>query len=94
MWTCYVRHPNPLLHQKQLERLDGLPEAEKPEYTRMLCLGNAAMHYYVNDAEPTEDDYNHWLSELPENIRASMIKKGYQDCKSYIRITKTRSWAS
>lgn len=88
MDLLYVRHPDPLLHKRQLELLDALPEAEKPEYARMLRFGNAAMHYYDSEAQPTEDDYNDWLSGLPENIRASMRKKGYKDCKSVLGLQR------
>lgn len=45
------------------------------------------MHYYQN-TEPTKDDYEHWLSGLPENFKRAMIAKGYQECKSILALQR------
>lgn len=88
MDLLYVRHPNQRLRKNQLNLLDGLSEPDKSEYARMLRLGNASMHYYYNDAQPTEDDYNHWISGLPDGFKAHMIKKGYEECKSILALQR------
>jgi hypothetical protein len=83
----YIRHPDDKIHTSQIEFLDGLSDSDKFEHAQLFRLGNAAMHYY-HKTEPTEDDYQHWLQGLPENLSKAMIAKGYRECKSALSLQR------
>lgn len=56
----------------------------------MLCLVNVAMpNYQKND--PAEDDYNHWLSGMPEHVGKDMAGKGYDFSKNILPL-KLHAW--
>ena len=83
----YIRHPDDRIHLNQAKFLEGLSDRDKSEHAQLFRLGNAAILYY-RETEPTEDDYNHWLSGLPENVKAAMTAKGYQECKSILALQR------
>lgn len=87
MDLLYIKHPDLKLHENQVKILEGLPDSEKPEHAQLFRLGNAAMHYY-HKTEPTRQDYEDWLSGLPENLKKAMTAKGYQDCKSILPLQR------
>lgn len=83
----YIKSPRPQLREMQARMLDMLDEPEKSEQARMLRLGNAAMHYYLN-TDPMEEDYNKWLAGLPENLRKDMATKCYDFCKTTLPLQR------
>jgi hypothetical protein len=87
MDLLYIKHPDLKLHENQVKFLEGLPDPDKAAHAQLFRLGNAAMHYY-HKTEPTRQDDEDWLTGLPENIKKAMTVKGYQECKSILRLQR------
>ena len=76
------RHPLDKCHQSQLELLAALPEAQRAYHARLFRLGNASYRYQQQaEGEVTEDDFHHWLTGLPEKMRAAMVRDGFEASK-------------
>lgn len=74
----YVRHPFEQQHHNQMEALTNAAEGFREELAQTFRFGNASyLYYYEQDSDPTEEDYQEWLTGLPENIRALESKAGY-----------------
>jgi hypothetical protein len=66
----------------QKEFLAQLEEPQRSFHARLLRIGNVSMRYMSNDGEdfdPTEEDFENWLSGLPdymqEDFRAAGLEK-------------------
>lgn len=83
------RHPLDKNHQAQLQSLQQLPESQRAEMARLFRLGNATYRYQqLADGEVTEDDYQHWLTGLPERFRQAMEKGGFAGAKSSLALRR------
>ena len=83
------RHPLDKYHQSQLEFLAALPEAQRAYHARLFRLGNASYRYQQQaQGEVTEDDFHHWLEGLPEQMRAAMVRDGFEVSKNSLPLRR------
>ena len=57
----------------------------------MFRTGNAAIGYHQQAQlihDPTLEDFDDWLSGLPDNIRLDMQKQGFDVCKTHLPFTR------
>lgn len=77
----YVRHPFDEQHNNQIEALVNLPDEIRENMAQNFRFGNASYRYYQElESNPTREDYEEWLTGLPDNIRLSEMKRGYEAC--------------
>ena len=77
----YIRHPFDEQHNNQIELLNNFPDHMKESMAQTFRFGNASYRYYQElDSDPTKEDYEEWLTGLPENIRISEMQRGYETC--------------
>ena len=77
------RHPQPRLHEQQVQALQQLPETERAAHAQLLRLGNAACRYHqLADGHLTEADFQHWLVGLPPRMRQAMTAAGFAAANS------------
>ena len=77
------RHPQPRLHEQQVQALQQLPEKERAAHAQLLRLGNAAYRYHqLADGHLTEADFQHWLAGLPPRMRQAMTAAGFEAANS------------
>tara|TARA_B100000953_G_scaffold22807_1_gene18826 strand:- start:6 stop:377 length:372 start_codon:yes stop_codon:yes gene_type:complete len=85
-----MKHPNKKQQEAQANFLENLPEEEREEHARLFRFGNVSFRYHqrAEQMEPTETDFNEWLTGLPEPIRSDMQKRGFEACKGVISFTR------
>lgn len=85
-----MKHPNKKQRDNQNKFLAELPEEERAEHARLFRFGNASYIYHLEaeNQEPTETDFEEWLTGLPENIRRDMRIRGFDSCKSVLSFTR------
>tara|TARA_B100002049_G_scaffold236470_1_gene223274 strand:+ start:3638 stop:4009 length:372 start_codon:yes stop_codon:yes gene_type:complete len=85
-----MKHPNKKQRQNQENFLSQLPEEDREEHARLFRFGNASYIYYqeAEDLEPTETDFEEWLTGLPENMRDGMKERGFESCKSVLSFSR------
>jgi hypothetical protein len=85
-----MKHPNKEQQDNQKKFLAKLPKDQREEHARLFRFGNASYIYHqeAEELEPTETDFEEWLTGLPENIRSDMRNRGFESCKSIISFTR------
>jgi hypothetical protein len=85
-----MKHPNKKQRDSQAKFLAELPEEHRADHARLFRFGNACYIYHLEaeNQEPTETDFNEWLTGLPENIRNDMEIRGFDACKSVLSFTR------
>lgn len=85
-----MEHPNKKQQENQAKFLSELPKEEREEHARLFRFGNAAYIYHQEskDLEPTETDFEEWLTGLPETMRIDMKNKGFESCKSVLSFSR------
>jgi hypothetical protein len=85
-----MEHPNKKQRENQKKFLAGLPEDQREEHARLFRFGNAAYiyHHRSEEFEPTETDFEEWLTGLPEVMQSDMKKKGFEACKSVLSFSR------
>lgn len=85
----HPRHPLDKYHQAQLDFLAALPPAQQAYHARLFRLGNASYRYQQQaEGEVTEDDFRHWLEGLPEKMRVSMVRDGFEASKNSLPLRR------
>ena len=52
-------------------------------------MGNASYCYQQQAAgEVTEDNFHHWLEDLPERMRAAMVREGFEASKNSLPLRR------
>jgi hypothetical protein len=83
------RHPLDKHHQAQLDFLAALPEESRAYHARLFRLGNASYRYQQQaEGEVTEDDFHHWLEGLPEQMRAAMVRDGFEASRNCLPLRR------
>ena len=86
-----MKHPIQKYNDQQEKLLETLPPDERPKQKLMFSIGNAAYCYHnqvIQTIEPTEEDFEDWVSGLPENIGKDMRAKGFEACKAAFPFTR------
>jgi hypothetical protein len=85
-----VKHPLDHCNISQEAFLKACPEKERRFNALQFTYGNIAYRYHQEAKEfnPTVQDFKHWLSGLPENMRQSMEEKGFEYCKTVYPFTR------
>ena len=85
-----MKHPNKEQQDNQKKFLAKLPKDQREEHARLFHFGNASYIYHqeAEELEPTETDFEEWLTGLPENIRSDMRNRGFESCKGIISFTR------
>ncbi len=71
-------------NENQLEFLEKFEEPERSEHARIFRIGNVTMRYMNNDEidfDPTDEDFENWLSGLPENAQIHFRADGLEKSK-------------
>jgi len=85
----YIRHSFDEQHNNQIEALKNFPDHMKEPMAQTFRFGNASYRYYQEpDFDPTKEDYEEWLTGLPENIRISEMQRGYQACRGSLPLRR------
>ncbi|WP_363317803.1 F0F1 ATP synthase subunit B [uncultured Amphritea sp.] len=83
---------HPIEEQNKIQKafLKKLPSKDRPFHRKLFSIGNASLRYHLlsKKYEPTQDDFDAWLFELPEPIKLSMEERGFESCKTSQRFTK------
>jgi len=83
---------HPIKEQNKIQKafLKKLPSKDRPFHRKLFSIGNASLRYHLlsKKYEPTQDDFDAWLFELPEPIKLSMEERGFESCKTSQRFTK------
>lgn len=84
------RHPHLEFHEQQLQALQALPAEQQAEMARLFRLGNASYRYHqlAAQAEPTETDFEEWLTGLPDRMRRAMQAEGFAKCRTTQSFTR------
>lgn len=84
------QHPHAKYHAQQLQTLRELPEGQREETARLFRLGNASYRYHqlAAAAEPTETDFEEWLTGLPDGMRRAMQREGFEQCRTSQSFTR------
>lgn len=85
-------HPDPKFQKKQTDFLNQCPLSDREFHATLFRIGNAAYIYHqlaydIND-ETQKIYYDEWLEGLPENIKKSMKKLGFEGCKNSFPFTR------
>lgn len=85
-----IEHPNKKQQQNQKKLLEQLPDEQREEHARLFRFGNASYVYHqqANEYEPTETDFEEWLTGLPKNIRNDMKMQGFELCKGILSFSR------
>ena len=86
MSSIYIKHPHEDRNVSQELFLSKCDESERLFHVLMFNYGNATYRYH--EIEPTEEDYEQWLEGLPEKIRISFAKLGYENNKSALPLKR------
>ena len=72
-------------NENQREFLENVEEPQQSFHARLFRIGNVTMCYMNNDEidfNPTEEDFENWLSGLPENMQNHFRADGLEKSKS------------
>ena len=85
-----VKHPLKKYNGSQAEFLATCPADQRRFHELLFAYGNSAYIYHqgAKDFEPDLKDFEEWLEGLPENIRISMRRAGFEDCKTMLPFTR------
>lgn len=85
-----MEHPEKKQRENQAKFLAELPEDQREEHARLFRFGNASYIYHLEaeNQEPTETDFEEWLTGLPDNIRNDMKIRGLDSCKGVLSFTR------
>lgn len=85
-----MKHPNKKQQENQAKFLAELPEDQREEHARLFRFGNAAYIYHLeaDKLEPTEKDFEEWLTGLPENVQRDMEIQGFELCKGILSFSR------
>ena len=85
-----VKHPLAHCNISQEEFLKNCPEQDRRFNELQFTYGNIAYRYHqeAKELNPTVQDFEHWLSGLPENMRQSMEAKGFEYCRTIYPFTR------
>jgi hypothetical protein len=85
-----IKHPSNHCNIEQEEFLAKCPEDQKRFHELLFNHGNAVWRYHSESSQytPTPEDFKEWLEGLPNNIRADMLKKGFNQCKTILSFTR------
>ena len=87
-----MEHPNEEQRNNQAKFLNECPPEQKEFHATIFRLGNAAYVYHQLAQETSEKTlkmyYAEWLEGLPDNIRKSMEKRGFDGCKTAFPYTR------
>ncbi|MDR0232996.1 MAG: hypothetical protein LBI82_12915 [Dysgonamonadaceae bacterium] len=85
-------HPDPQIQRNQQDFLNRFPLNEREHHASLFRIGNAAVIYHQMAEETSlpklELYYHEWLEALPSNIRESMEKRGFEECKRILSFTR------
>jgi hypothetical protein len=85
----YIRHPLDEQHNNQIETLTNFPYGMRENMAQTFRFGNASYRYYQElQSDPTEEDYEEWLTGLPDNVRFGEMERGYQGCKGSLSLRR------
>ena len=85
----YVRHPFDEQHNNQMEALTNFSDDMREDMAQTFRFGNASyLYYYEQNSNPTQGEYEEWLTGLPDNIRVSEMERGYQACMSSLPLRR------
>lgn len=81
-----MKHPNKKQRENQAKILAELPKEEREEHARLFRFANAAYTYHTQAKtfNPTQTDFEEWLTGLPEKVRNHMEIIGFGLCKDVI----------
>jgi hypothetical protein len=71
-------------NENQQAFLEKLEEPERSSHARLFRIGNVTMRYMNNDEidfDPTEEDFENWLSGLPERAQKHFRADGLEKSK-------------
>lgn len=74
-------------NENQKAFLEKLEEPDRSSHAQLFRIGNVTMRYMNNDAiefNPTEEDFENWLSGLPEKIQPIFRADGLENCKGML----------
>lgn len=85
-----MEHPNKKQMENQKKFLAELPEDQREKHARLFRFGNTAYIYHkkADEFEPTETDFQEWLTGLPKNIRNDMEILGLELCKGILSFSR------
>ncbi|WKN46508.1 hypothetical protein [Tunicatimonas pelagia] len=86
-----MKHPSPEARKNQAEFLRNCPPEQRAFFEQNFRVGNAAYLYHQQALileEPTEEDFQHWLEGLPENIRRNKEAEGFEKCRTHVPFTR------
>ena len=72
-----------------MEALTNFPDEMREDMAQTFRFGNASyLYYYEQNSDPTKEDYEEWLTGLPDNIRVSEMERGFQACMSSLPLRR------
>ena len=74
-------------NENQKAFLEKLEEPDRSLHAQLFRIGNVTMRYMNNDAiefNPTEEDFENWLSGLPEKIQPVFKADGLEKSKGML----------
>lgn len=85
-----IKHPIEDRNRKQEQFIVSCPPDQRRFHELMFTHGNITFRYHQEskDYSPNENDYKEWLEGLPENVRAGMLKLGFEGCKTILPFTR------
>jgi hypothetical protein len=82
-------HWDKTMRESQSGLLALLPEENREYAAFMFRIGNVAAHYYnQQQAQPTLEDFEDWLTGLPESVAKSFRAKGYERSKAALPLRR------
>lgn len=82
-------HWDPALQKNQSDLLNSLPEDQRDFMAFTIRTTNASLHYYRElEAEPTEEDFEEWISILPEALAEQFRRDGYEKSKGALPLCR------
>ena len=87
-----MEHPNEQQRKYQAKFLIECPAEWKEFHERIFRIGNAGYIYhqlaFETSEKTSEEYYDEWLEGLPDNIRESMKKRGFEENKYSLPFTR------
>ena len=79
----YVKHPHKQTQQNQIDALVESPSDRFDFLVLFFNFGNASYRYMsLARGEETIEDFEDWLEGLPERVRNTFRKEGFEAAKS------------
>jgi len=80
MDSIYIKHPIEKYNQQQMDFLEKCPDSKRAEHALLFNFGNATYRYH--QIEPTPEEFEYWLEGLPDPLRKSFQKEGFENSKT------------